>query len=421
MDENILKKILIIGSSAVEYTLAKKLIESDNISEVYVAPGNSAMSEFCNVVDIRENSIQELLEFVLENAIDLTIASSEAAIKSDIATIFHKHNQMVFAPTQASAAICISKSAGKKFMYKNKILCPKFGIFDKPQLAIDYVKKSSIPIVVKTNEHQKKGVLVCNSQQIAKDFIEELFETGEAKVVLEDYILGHEFSFYIITDGYHALPLGSVATYKYELEGNGGLTTARMGAYTPDYRISKQTEQKIMGNIIYPTLNHLAKQQTPYVGILGVDLIITDDDKLYAIEFNSFLQPPDGQGIIALLNENLYSLFEACTVGSFADDYEQLDISDSYAISCVIASRKKDQIIQGLDDLDDSTQIAHFHTRKNAYLEVETSVGRNIILTRTARVLSKAVDDLYDEVEMIKFDGIKYRKDIGGRSVRLTE
>lgn len=421
MDESKQKKVLIVGASAVEYTLAKKLVESEDVSEVFVAPGNSAMSEFCNVVDIRENNIQELLEFALENAIDLTIASSEAAIKSDIASIFHKHSQMVFAPSQASAAICTSKSTGKKFMYKNQILCPKFGIFDKPQLAIDYVKKSNIPIVVKTNEHHKKGVLVCNSQQIAKDFIEELFDTGENKVVIEDYILGHEFSFYVITDGYHALPLGSVANYKYELEGNGGLTTARMGAYTPDYKVSKQTEQKIMQKIIYPTLNHLVKQQTPYVGILGVDLIMTDDDRLYAIEFNSFLESPDCQGIMALLSENLYSLFEACTVGSFADDYDHLDISDSYAVSCVIASRKKDQIIQGLDDLDDSTQIAHFHTRKNAYLEVETTVGRNLILTRTARVLSKAVDDVYDEVELIKFDGIKYRTDIGGHNVRVVE
>lgn len=419
MDQNKQKKVLIIGSSAVEYTLAKRLLESDNVSEVYVAPGNDIMSEFCTVVDIRENNIQELLEFVLENAIDLTIASSESAISSDIASIFQKHNEMVFAPTQASADICLSKSNGKKFMYKNKILCPKFGIFDKPQLAIDYVKKSDIPIIVKTDEHQKKGVLVCNSFQIAKTFIEELFDTGEKKIVIEDYILGHEFSFYVITDGYHALPLGSVATYKYELEGNGGLTTARMGAYTPDYKVSKQTEQKIMEQIIYPTLNNLAKQQTPYVGILGVDLIMTEEDKLYTIEFNSFLQAPDCQGILALLNENLYSLFEACTVGSFADDYEQLDISDSYAVSCVVASRKKDEIIQGLDDLDESTQIAHFNTRKNSYLEYETSGGRTLVLTRTARVLSKAVDDLYDEISLVKFDGIKYRKDIGGNRERL--
>lgn len=420
MDENTQKKVLIIGASAVEYTIAKRLAESDNVSEVYVAPGNEMMSEFCTVVDIRENNIQELLEFVLENAIDLTIASSEEAIRNDIATIFNKHGQMVFAPTQASAGICLSKSTGKKFMYKNKITCPKFGIFDKPQLALDYVKKSNIPIIIKTNEHQKKGVLVCNSHQIAKTFVEELFDTGENKIVIEDYVLGHEFSFYVITDGYHALPLGSVATYKYELEGNGGLTTARMGSYTPDYKVSKQTEQRIMSNIIYPTLEHLAKQQSPYVGILGVDLIMSEEEKLYAIEFNSFLQAPDCQGIMALLNENLYSLFEACTVGSFADDYEHLDISDSYAVSCVIASRKKDEIIKGFDDLDENTQIAHFNTRKNAYLEYETCAGRNLVLTRTARVLSKAVDDLYDEVELINFDGIKYRKDIGGIRERLT-
>lgn len=407
------KKVFIIGSSANEYTLAKKMTEMEEVAEVFVAPGNSAMSEFCTVVDIRENNVKELLEFALENAIDLTVASSELAIKNDITRLFNQNNQMIFAPTQASASICISKSVGKKFMYKTRIPCPKFAIFDKPNLAIDYAKNSNMPIVIKTDEHQDKGVLICNAFSIAKAFIEDLFDRGEKKVIIEDYVLGHEFSFYVVTDGYHALPLGSIANYKYELEGNGGLTTPGMGSYTPDYRITKQIEKRILQQIIYPTLNTLARQQTPYVGILGIDLIMNDAEQLYAIEFNSFLQAPDCQGILALLNENIYQLFQACVVGSFADDYEQLDISDRYAASCVLLSKKKEAIINGLDDLDDETQIAHFNTIKNTYLEYETQLGRTLAITRTARVLSKALKDLYEEISIIDFDGMKYRKDIG--------
>lgn len=414
MEKKTGKKVLIIGASATEYTLAQKMHGLKDIAQIYVAPGNQAMSEFAIVVDIRENHIDELLEFALENAIDLTIASSELAIKNNITSIFQKNGQMIFAPTKESANICLNKSSGKKFMYKTHISCPKFGIFDKSSLAIDYVSKSNLPVVIKTDEHQKnKGVLVCKTFSIAKSFIEDLFETSENKVIIEDYIFGHEFSFYVITDGYHAIPLGSVVTYKHELEGNGGNITPGMGAFTPDYKISNQVERKILQQIIYPTLNTLARQHTPYVGILGVDLVMTDNEKLFAIEFNSFLQAPDSQCILALLNENIYQLFEACVIGSFADDYEKIDIADSYAISCVIQGRKCGNVIAGIDKLDENTQVAHFNNKKNAYLEYESTCGRTLVITKTARVLSKAIKDLYEEVSMIDFEGMRYRRDIG--------
>lgn len=414
LDKKVGKKVFIIGSSPSEYTLAKKLSESDDIAQVFAAPGMDAMKDFCTVVDIREQNAQELLEFVLENAIDMTIAASEEAIKNDIATLFQQNHQMIFAPTKDSASICLFKSVGKKFMYKNRIPCSKFGIFDKASLAVDYAKKSNFPIVVKTEENQEKGILVCSAFSVAKDFIEDLFEQGEKKVIIEDYAYGHEFSFYVITDGYHALPLGSVATYKHELEGNGGLLTSGVGAFVPDYKVSQQVERKIMQNIIYPALNSLAHSHTPYVGILGVDLIMGENEQLSTLKFNSFLQVPDAQVILALLNENIYSLFEACVIGSFADDYNYIEIADKSAVSCVLSSLGEDKLISGLDEIDDETQLAFFNIRKNQYLEYETKKGRTIILTRSARVLSKAVSDLYEEIEVVKFDGgMKFRKDIG--------
>lgn len=414
MDEKTGKKVLIVGSSANEYSLAKKMLELEKVSEVFVAPGNGAMKDFCTVVDIRENNVQELLEFALENAIDLTIASSETSIKEDIASLFQQNNQLIFAPTKSSSFICSNKSTGKKFMYKTQVPCPRFAIFDKASLAVDYVRKSNMPVVIKTDEHQKKGVLVCSSFSIAKTFIEELFENSEKKVIIEDYILGHEFSFYVITDGYHAIPLGSVANYKHELEGNGGLLTSGMGSYSPDYKITKDLEQKIMHQVIYPTLHNLESQHHPYVGILGIDFILSENEQFFALEFNSFLKSPDSQVILASLNENLYDLFEACAIGSFTDDYNTINVSDSAAASCVILAKKSNVTIEGLDNLDDDTLVSHFNTRKNQYLEFETTGGRTLVLTRTARVLSRAIQDMYDEISVIKFDGMKYRRDIGG-------
>lgn len=407
------KKVLIVGQSACEYSLAKKMLELDEVAEIFVTPGNDAVKEFATAIDIRESNIQELLEFVLENAIDFTVATSEEAIRADIASIFQENNQMIFAPTKMSANIALSKSVGKKFMYKTRIPVPKFGIFDKSNMAIDYAKKSVMPIVVKTDKHQKEGVFICNSFPMAKNFIESLFDTGEKRIIIEDYILGHEFSFYVITDGYQALPLGIVANYKHGLDGDGGALTSGMGAFTPDYKISKEIEDKILGQIVFPALDTLAKQQMPYVGILGIDLILNDREQFYAIEFNSFLKNPDCQVILPTIRENIYKLFEACVIGSFADDYEKIDISDDAVASCVLYARKEDSVIYGLEDLDDETIISHFNTRKNKYLEYETLGDQTIAITRKAKVLSKAVDDLYDEISVINFDGMKYRKDIG--------
>jgi phosphoribosylamine--glycine ligase len=402
------KKILVVGSQASAYTIAQKMAQLDNI-EVFVAPGSDAISEFANIVDIRENA--ELLEFVLENDINLTVVTSDKC-NTDIATLFQKNNQLIFCPTKESSLICDNKVFGKKFMYHNNIPCPNFGIYDKPNFAYSYLEKSNFPVVIKTEYHKRKGICISNNIASAKNFIENLFALGENKILIEDYIWGHEFSFYVITDGYQALPLGCVATYKYELEGNGGAICSGMGAFSDNYRISNHLKNKIMTQIINPTIEALSNNQTPYVGILGVDLVVDDNDNLYTIEYNNFLKDPDSQVILELLNNNLYQIFESCAIGAFADDYEYLKFKDENAISCVLCSGEIPSEINGLENLDEETVISHCNTKKteNHY---ETNGGQTLILTRKSRVLSKAVKDLYDEIDVIKYNGKKYRRDIG--------
>ena len=279
------KQILIIGNSAKEYALAKKLSKLEKVGKVFVAPGNDAMSEFATRVDIRENDVTELLDFVMENAIDLTICSSEKAIRADIAGIFQDNGQMIFGPTASSAEVCINKSLGKKFLYKLHVPTAKFGIFEKPQQAIDYARSCALPFVVKTDEHRNSnGTLICATMNIAKSFIEDCFMRGEKRVIIEDFIYGHEFSYYVITDGYHAIPLSSVGNYKFVLDGDGGLLTPGMGAYAPDYKISKNIENYLMNGIIFPALDALAQKGTPYVGILGVDSVLTPENEIIALE-----------------------------------------------------------------------------------------------------------------------------------------
>lgn len=405
------KNILIIGNSAKEYALAKILSEQFN---VFVAPGNDAVSEFATAVDIRESNPAELIDFALENDITFTVCCSETAIAADIAKLFEINNLKIFAPTAAAAMFSISKSVGKKLMYKLKIPTPRFGIFEKKPLAIDYLKNCRMPVVIKTDKHKpSNGVMVCPTETIAKSYIEDCFFSGEDKVIIEEYVHGTNFSLYTITDGYKILPIGSVVDYKFALEGNGGILTSGMGAYAPCIKLTDDQIAYIMHEIAYPIITSLETQGNPYLGIIGFDGVITPGGKISIIECNTFLRNHDAQCILSLINHDIYKLMEACVIGSFSDEYDFIDIKDEFAVSGVLSSGKhKNSVIAGLDELQDDTMIAHLNTKRNEYLEYETLGDRTLVVTKKAKTLSRAKQGLYEELEFIEFEGKRYRKDI---------
>lgn len=403
------KKVLIVGNSAKEYALVKKFKNYD--CDIFVLSGNSAISELAECVDIREENVQEILEYVLENAIDLTIVTSEVAIKNNIAELFQTNNQLIFCPTAQSAQFTLSRSAGKRFLYKLRIPTPRFGIFDKLPLAIDYLKNAPMPQVIRADENSNSADrLVCTTFAASKTFVEDLFNKDENKVVLEDYVYGHEFTIYVVTDGYSALHLATVANYKFAEDGDGGILTSGVGAYTPDYKISSDIENSVMQNVVERVLASLQRKETPYLGVLGIDCVLTTDGDFVTLDFKPFLSDHDAEAVLNLVDENLLTLFEACAVGSFADDYEKIDVSDNSSVSCVISSRKKGEIIKGLELVE--SDITHFATTKNKYFEYETVEGKTLVLTKTAKTLSRARKHLYEDVELISFSGKKCRNDI---------
>jgi phosphoribosylamine-glycine ligase len=403
------KKVLIVGASAKEYALAEKFIE--NNCDVVVASSNPRIKDIAECIDIREDCIEELLEYALENAIDLTIATSELAIKNNIAELFQNNNQLIFAPSASSAEMALCRSAGKRFLYRLKIPTPRFSVYDKCQMAIDYLKNAFMPQVIRTDMASKSmDRLVCTTFLTAKTFTEDLFARGETKVVFEDYVYGHEFTFYVVTDGYHAVHLATVANYKFAQDGNGGILTAGIGAYTPDYKISKDVEDEIMKHVINNVLQALEKKGTPYLGILGIDCVLRDDGKFVVLDFKPFLSDHDAKAVLNLVDENLYTLFEACAIGSFADDYDEIKVSDNSSVSVVLSTRIKGNTIENLDLVE--SDVTPFELKKNEYLEFETIEGRNFVLTKTSKTLSRARIGVYEDAELINFVGKKYRTDI---------
>ena len=405
------KKILIIGNSAKEYALAKKLSENN---EVYVAPGSDTMREFVTCVDIREDSVTELLEYVMENGIDLTIPCAQAAIASNIAEIFTKNNQAVFAPSANSAKLVLDKALMKKVLYKLRIPTPKFGIFEKPNMVMDYIKNLKNPFVLKTNE--PSSAVVLTSPLAAKTIVDSAFAGKVQKMVIEDYVWGTPFSFYTVTDGYKALPLGSAIVYKHSLEGEGGQLTSGMGACAPNYKLSIENEYFLMDNVIYPTLDYLEIDGNPYVGILGVEGIITEDGRMQILGYRSFMQDCDCQAILNLVDTDLYKLFESCVIGSFSDEVEFIPQKEGSSTTLVLVCKNKNNVqnaIKGLDYLDETLDIAFYPAiSKNRYLEYEAQNGPVMVLTAQGSTVASSTARVYEEVENIRFEGLSYRKDI---------
>lgn len=400
------KKILIVGNL---YALAKRL--SGTVEKVYIAPGNVMLKEFAECVDIREDNPAELLDFALENDIDLTIVVSEKAISSDIAALFQANGKPIFAPTAASANFAINKSFGKRFLYKLHAPTPRFGIYEKLPLALDYLKEANYPLVVRTdNNYTGCDRQCCTTYETAKCFAEDLFARGESKIIIEEYAYGSEFTMYVATDGYLALPLTTVQNFKFTDNGDGGILTSGVGCYVPAYKIPEAIQEKVFKNVILNALNSLEKKGTPYIGILGVDAVMTSPDTYTVLEFKPFLQDFDAQAVLNSVDEDLIDLFEACANGFFADEYEDILINDNTSASCLVKSRTSDKVMPNLNLVD--SDISYVGAKKNEYFEYISCSGNNLVLTSCAKTLSRAKKILKEDLELIKFDGMKYRSDI---------
>ena len=202
-----------------------------------------------------------------------------------------------------------------------------------------------------------------------------------------------------------------VRDYKFLENGDGGLLTPGTGAFAPDYKVTAGIVENIMQNV-RNMLSSLEKRENPYLGILGIDCVMTDADKFVTLGFTPFLKDHHAQIVIDLLDENLFTLFEACAVGSFADDYETIKLNGLSGVSAVLYSRAAGNVVTGIELLDDETTLTPFNIYKNEYMEYVTQKGRNFVLTQTASTLSRARELLYDDVDSVNFDGKKFRTDI---------
>lgn len=370
-------RILIVGSDANAYSIAKAMNLNPNIDVIFMT-STGADVDYIQNVDISETDTSELLDFAIANEISLTIVTSHDAIKNDIAQCFTDSRQQIFAPCYEAAKPAIYKSVAKKTMYRLKIPTIKFGVFERESQAVDYASASRKALVVKNDTHiSGEFPIFAPSFRKAKLAIERCFSFPENKVVIEDYIDAKEASMYFITDGYTAIPIGTCSCDEN--------FASPVSAYSPDSIISDELEMKVLKETVYPLIDDLASRSQPYCGILGVDLFV-NGDVYNVIEFNTFFKQLHLQSILPLIKTNLYDLFLSSACGSLSDEYEYVDFDKSVTYSKIVENLPK----EAFDSLQDDN-ISSVCTDNN-----------HLILTQKAKTLTRAIANFEENYAFLK-------------------
>lgn len=416
--------ILIVGSGGREHALAWKVAQSDQVERIWVAPGNAGTASEAKVenlaIDVLE--IDKLIQFAKGHAIELTIVGPEAPLAAGIVDRFQQENLACFGPSKAAANLETSKAFCKNFMQKEGIPTAQFATFTDKQAALDYLENQNIPIVIKASGLAAgKGVIIAETLEQAKSAVtsmldEEAFGTAGHEIIIEEFLTGEELSFIVMVDGKHILPLASSKDHKRRDNGDKGPNTGGMGAYSPAPLLTPELHQKIMLEVIEPTVQALANQGTPYVGFLYAGLMITPDQQIKVLEYNCRMGDPETQPILFRLQSDIVTLCLAALEGRL--EHVQAEWDSRPALAVVVAAGgyperyQKGDVIKGLDiALGSDCKVFHAGTAEKDG-EVVTNGGRVLAVTARGDDIHAAKNRAYDVTQKIQWKDCFYRTDI---------
>ena len=422
-------KVLIVGGGGREHALAWKCAQSDKVSEVLVAPGNAgtALEPGVRNVAVAADDIEGLLSLAALEMVALTIVGPEAPLVAGIVDRFRDNGLACYGPTAKAAQLEGSKAFTKEFLVRHKIPTARYEAFDDVPRALAYLQAVGAPVVIKADGLAAgKGVVVAETLDVAEKAVRDMLgehRFGDAgnRIVIEEFLEGEEASFIVMCDGHSVLPLATSQDHKARDDGDRGPNTGGMGAYSPAPVITPALEQRIMRDVIEPTLAGLRADGIDYTGFLYAGLMIDAEGTPRVLEFNCRFGDPETQPILARLNADLVSLCEAAVAGRLGD--EHIDWDPRSALGVVMAaggypeSYEKGKQIRGLPQHEDgASKVFHAGTDLDGD-NVVTSGGRVLCVVGLGESVSQARDFAYAQVDSIEFDGAFYRRDIGYRAV----
>jgi phosphoribosylamine--glycine ligase len=422
-------KVLVIGSGGREHALAWKLSQSSQQPQVFVAPGNpgTALEPGISNVDIKVEDIDGLVAFAKDNAVELTVVGPEVPLVMGVVDAFEAAGLRCFGPSQAAAELEASKSFTKDFLARHQIPTAAYKVFTEVEPAKAYINQQGAPIVVKADGLAAgKGVIVAETEQQAIEAVEDMLsgnKFGDAghRVVIEEFMTGEEASFIVMVDGEHILPLATSQDHKARDDGDKGPNTGGMGAYSPAPVVTDDVYQRIMDEVIVPTVKGMADDGRPYVGFLYAGLMIDENGAPKVVEYNCRFGDPETQPILMRLRSDLVELCQAGLDGRL--DKVSVDWDSRAAVGVVMAAggypdayRKGDKIT-GLSQAESlGSKVFHAGTASEGE-DVVTAGGRVLCVTALGDSVADAKAKAYVSLSEISWDDAYYRTDIAYRAV----
>ncbi|MAN52733.1 MULTISPECIES: phosphoribosylamine--glycine ligase [unclassified Marinimicrobium] len=421
--------LLVIGGGGREHALAWKAAQSPKVNKVFVAPGNAGTALEKNLVnvDIDVLDFPALAEFAQHNDVALTIVGPEAPLVEGVVDYFAERDLPCFGPTKGAAQLEGSKAFTKDFLARHQIPSADYQTFTEVEPALAYLEEKGAPIVVKADGLAAgKGVIVAETLDQAQDAVRDMlsgnaFGDAGCRVVIEEFLTGEEASFIVMVDGKHILPMATSQDHKRVGEGDTGPNTGGMGAYSPAPVVTPEVHERIMQQVIVPTVEGMAAEGNPYTGFLYAGLMITPDGQPKVIEYNCRFGDPETQPIMLRLKSDLAELCQIALDGKL--DQAHTDWDERAAVGVVLAaggypgSYNKGDEISGLPTEETPGERVFHAGTKTASGKVVTSGGRVLCATALGNTVSEAQQRAYALADRIQWDGVFYRKDIAYRAI----
>lgn len=425
-----MKNVLVIGGGGREHALAWKLAQNDTVDCVYVAPGNAgtAQEKKLENVALDISDFAQLANFAQQNAVALTVIGPEQPLVDGIVDYFSARELPCFGPSAKAAQLEGSKSFTKDFLARNNIPTAHYQVFTDKSQALNYIEEKGTPIVIKADGLAAgKGVVVAMNDQQAIDAINDMLEAnafGEAghRVVIEEFLEGEEASFIIATDGHDYVCMATSQDHKRVGEGDTGPNTGGMGAYSPAPVVTDSVEQRILTDVIEPTITAMRDEGNLYQGFLYAGLMIDTQGNPKVIEYNCRFGDPETQPIMMRMDSDL---FELCTrtLDGTLNDYT-VKWNPQPALGVVLAAKgypqsyPKGDVISGLTGANTNPQHAVFHAGTlDKDGQTVTNGGRVLCATALGEDIKSAQANAYALAGKIDWAGMFYRKDIGYRAL----
>ncbi len=420
-------KVLVVGGGGREHALCWKISQSPLVEKTYCAPGNAGISRHAECVAISVGDFDSLAQFVKKESVDLTVVGPEQPLCEGITDFFEKEDLLVFGPSKAAAELEGSKSFSKNLMKKYGIPTGEYSVFTDIGQAIAKVRESEPPFVVKADGLAAgKGVIICASQAEGEEALRSMMEHGAfgeagTKVVIEEFLAGEEASFFAFTDGENVLPLEPSQDHKPIFDGDKGPNTGGMGAYTPAPVVTDQLRQRIIDEVMVPTIRAMKSEGRTYRGILYAGLMIKDYD-LKVLEFNCRFGDPEAQPLLMRMESDIVPILYSIARGEMKAD--PIEWKDGFCVCVVMASKgypgnyDKGVELKKLVDFPDTRETVVFHAG-TAFSEgkLVTSGGRVLGITSLGDTIEESIRNAYKTVDSISDENLIYRTDIGKKAL----